>query len=114
MPAQTSAPNKTTASSKSIPDSPKVAKTSKSLNFQKNIQSSKLAKTIIVSIVGISAYYYFKSIVDFRHLAHKDGNVSLRQFSDFWYVMVALLLSIVFKEVFNFMFKERIIRNVKA
>jgi hypothetical protein len=114
MTAQTASSNKTSATSKTTPATIEAAKNSKLFKFSKKIQVSKVARTMLVSITTIMLYYYFKSIKDFRDLAKEDGNVSLRYFSDLLYVILALLLSVGLKYVFDSIFKGTIVRMVKA
>ena len=70
-------------------------------------------KLLLVFVAYLMVHAFVKSMIDFRALATKS-NVPMRDLTDLWLVLLATVLCAFLKLIFNFFFKESIIRSVQA
>ena len=80
---------------------------------KKRKEMGLVPKLILLFVAYLMVHAFVKSMIDFRALA-VESNVPMRDLNDLWYVLFATVFCTLLKYIFDFCFKESIIRTVSA
>lgn len=81
--------------------------------MKKRKEMGLVPKMLLLFAAYLMVHAFVKSMIDFRALATKS-NVPMRDLSDLWLVLLATVFCALLKFVFDFFFKQSIIRTVQA
>lgn len=88
-------------------------KSSEGVLAKKRKEMGLVPKLLLTFVAYLMVHAFVKSMIDFRALATKS-NVPMRDLTDLWLVLLATVLCAFLKLIFNFFFKESIIRSVQS